>query len=338
MNKLNYNYIILGSGLGEYYNYAYRQVNELEGNLFEGSFPWSRFIELANRVHFSNRLNRYINLPLKRVWVYAYLKYIQKKVKPLAKQESKICFVFFRTWFIKGLLEYNFATLLRKRYPNCKIVFYIQDQVSVSGIPIELLKKNADLMIYYDQKDALNFDGIYHDVPYSTIDEFKVSSDKICSDVYFVGYAKNRYEDIIKVFEKLTSKGLKCDFNIMGVPKEKRIYEEQINYDRVLKYKENLEKVGRTRCILEIIQRGSEGNTLRTYEAIMLDKLLLSNNMALKKNDLYEKEYMQIYTDVQDIDIDMIKNQQDVYYRNKERLYPENFIYFIERNLTEDIF
>ena len=63
--KLGYKYIILSGGLGDYYNYAYRQINELEGCLFVGRFPWNKFIELVNRVHFSNKLNRCMMLEYK---------------------------------------------------------------------------------------------------------------------------------------------------------------------------------------------------------------------------------------------------------------------------------
>ena len=273
---------------------------------------------------------------MKKNWVYAYLKYIEKKVNTLAEKEDKVCFVFFRTWFLAGLLKYGFATLLKHQYPNCKIVFYIQDQVSVSGIPIELLKDNSDLVIYYDKKDALKYDGLYYNVPYSAIDEFKVPSNKISSDVYFVGYAKDRYWDIIEAYEKLSSEGLICDFNIMGVPKENRLYEDDINYENVLSYEENLKKAGKARCILEIIQKGSQGNTLRTYEAIMLDKILLSNNQDLKESDLYDARYMQIYTDIREVDIDKIQMQKNVQYRDKDRLYPEKFLDFIEQILKRE--
>ena len=333
MNKFEFRYIVLGGGLGEYYDYAYRQVNELEGNLYDGKFPWNRLVQLLNRIHFSNKINSCVKLPFKKIWVYAFLKYIEKKVNLVGEKQDKICFVFFRNWFFAGLLEHNLVMLLRKKYPNCKIVFYIQDQVGVSGIPLELLKNNSDLIIYYDKEDAKKQGGQHYDVPYSSIEEFEVAPKEISSDVFFVGYAKNRYDDIISVYEVLKEKGLVCDFNIIGVQKEKRLYENEINYEKVLSYKENLEKVGRTRCVLEVIQKESVGNTLRVYEAIMLDKLLLSNNQALKENSLFDERYMYIYDNIQNISTDFIRNSERVCYTNKACLYPENLLYFIEERL-----
>lgn len=243
---------------------------------------------------------------------------------------------FFRTWFFAGLFQHDLETLLRKKYQNCKIVFYIQDQVRVSGIPLEILKDHADLMIYYDKVDAEKWGGLQYDVPYSEIMEFSATSEEVCSDVYFAGYAKDRYEDILRVYEALTTKGIVCDFNIIGVPKEKRMYEDHINYDRILTYKENLIKAGKSRCILEIIQKESVGNTLRVYEAIMLNKLLLSNNESLKKSSIYSEKYMQVYENPESIDIEFIRNMQDVVYINKSILYPVNFLNFVDRYLSED--
>lgn len=331
MCERNYKYIILGSGLGHYYDYAYRQVNDIEGCLYDGAFPWNTMIQKINRVHYSNKLNKYIKLPFKKIWIFAYLRYIDRKVKSVAGRNEKICFIFFRTWFLVGLLDNGFAEILKKAYPNCKIVFFLQDQVRVSGISIDLLKESADLMIYYDKCDAAKWGGRQHDVPYSRIDDFKVSEDEIESDVYFCGYAKDRYDQIIKFYEVLTSRGLLCDFHIIGVAKEKRLYEDKINFEKVLTYEENLNKVARTRCVLEIIQRESEGNTLRVYEAIMLDKLLLSNNEALVKSTLYNEKFMSVCIKPEYVNSEWIKNSKDVHYEGKEALYPDKLLDFIEK-------
>jgi hypothetical protein len=78
--------------------------------------------------------------------------------------------------------------------------------------------------------------------------------------------------------------GLICDFTIIGVPREKRLKESQINYDQYLPYETVIQKIKKTNCILNISQEGANGLTLRDLEAIGNKKFLMTNDQSIRQS------------------------------------------------------
>jgi len=118
------------------------------------------------------------------------------------------------------------------------------------------------------------------------------------SDVYFVGSAKDRLELIFDVFHQLKQEGITCDFYLSGVPSSKKIKDAGIHYIHKMSYIENLKHVVRTKCILEIVQGNAKSSTLRTWEAIMYDKKLLTNNLTIANDYYYDENYISLLTGI----------------------------------------
>ena len=134
----------------------------------------------------------------------------------------------------------------------------------------------------YNKTDAEKYGLLYHPTQYSSIEIPK--NDFIpYSDVYFLGAAKNRFESIIKAFEYFKANGLKCDFYVTDVPRKERKYTNEIKYIKHMSYIENLQHIDKTKAILELMQEKSTGFTLRMWEAITYEKLLITNNKAVEK-------------------------------------------------------
>ena len=91
---------------------------------------------------------------------------------------------------------------------------------------------------------------------------------------------------------------MKCDFNIMGLPKgEKRI--SGINYPDILfSYTENIQHILKTKCILEIMQDNADGFTPRLWESIIYDRHLLSNNKNIASSIFYNAEGCHIINEI----------------------------------------
>lgn len=97
----------------------------------------------------------------------------------------------------------------------------------------------------------------------------------ITYDFYFVGYAKDREEEILTLKNQLSLFNFIAEFKIV-----KTIYDE-------IPYLNIIESILRTKCIIDINQKGQTGLTLRPLEAMFFNKKLLTNNRNIMNFDFY---------------------------------------------------
>lgn len=110
-------------------------------------------------------------------------------------------------------------------------------------------------------------------------------------DIYFVGQDKNRARIILPLSKLLKSQGISYKFQIQPDKHTKKIplefsesfIKENIPYSDVLK---NIESC---RCLLEILQEGQSGISMRTLEALFFRKKIITNNKAIIEMPFYNK-------------------------------------------------
>lgn len=105
----------------------------------------------------------------------------------------------------------------------------------------------------------------------------------ITKDVFFIGTEKGRKNSIRKAEKELKSLGLKTDIRIAD--NTKALYNR--NYSKYLQYNENCKEVASSMMLLEIVQEGQTGLTLRTMESLFFQKKLITNNKYIKRSALY---------------------------------------------------
>ena len=133
-------------------------------------------------------------------------------------------------------------------------------------------------------------------------------------DLCFVGQAKNRYHEAIAIYDRLSEHGLKCRFYILGVDEKEQKKREGIIYgNKLISEEAYFEYVASSKCLLEIMLEGTAALTARVREAVMYDKKILSNNSSLKQYKYYRPDMMQIYSSVDDIDVEFIKAEKHSY-------------------------
>ena len=280
-------------------------------------------MKLLHRIHFSGKIRSLIQLPFKNIWNPFYFNNTFIDDKP-------ICFIFSGATAIyakSGVTNY-----LKSKYTGSKFVCFYQDIISsYKYLTIDQAKHYFDLLISYDKADAEKYRLLYHPTQYSKIDIPKNSSLPE-SDIYFVGSAKNRLWKIIETYEYLKAKGLKCDFNITEVAPKDQKYKNEINYIKRMSYLENLQRIDKTKGIIEIMQEGANGFTLRTWEAITYNKFLISDNKAIEAlQDNYN-----CFIKLNDITNDWKKllSRRVIYDISlKEHMSVSGFIKFVENNL-----
>ena len=321
---MKYNYVILGSE-ADFYIASYADVF----NCSYAKYLWRRIdtdspiITSLYRVHMSPITNKFIELPMKSIWN----RWIFREK---FNNDNPICFIFFagrNKEINNGAIYY-----LRSKYKNCKMVLFYQDLVKKSALPqIEKIRNQFDLILSFDQLDVKKYNLLYYPLVYSKTDIKK--SDIPKSDIYFVGKAKDRLEDIREVYSRLKDSGLKCDFHITGVSPED-VREDGIVYNMPVSYEENLQRIKASKCMLEIMQKGGHGYTLRYCEAIMYDKKIITNNPEIKEAPFYSEQRIQVFENPQEItDKFVMEGEEKVDYGYKDKLSPKRLLDFLDNKL-----
>lgn len=249
--------------------------------------------------------------------------------------EDSIIFIV-RDHCFKKFIEYGIIDYLKKKYTRSKWVTVLSDmcdgeygRISTFGKDyIELLKNNFDLILTYHFRDSKKYDLVYYEQTYPS-QHREITMEY---DVLFLGKAKNRLNLLHSVYSKLIENNIKCRFIINDVNMVDQVY-EKIEYNRVMSYDSYLEEVQKCRCILEICQVGDE-TSYRFAEAVVNNKKLLVNDTSCQSRKYFDHRYMRCFTNVDDIDIDWIKDDQVVDYKYKGEFEPDRFLSYITDSLN----
>ncbi len=227
--------------------------------------------------------------------------------------EEESVFVYYNPWG-EFLAQSGSLKLLREKYRKSLHIVSLFDVIVAKGTNIELLKNHYDRVYIYDRKEAEVLGVSYFPPVYSK--NFPVPSEQEeVYDVSFVGHAKDRMSELIRVYEKLTAAGLKCKFYIVGANPNVQKYREGIVYGKRYLTEEEYfrEYIAPSKCLLEISNEGTNALTARVREAVMYDKKILSNNESLKEYKYYRKDMMQVYKGIDDIEFDFFKKKKASY-------------------------
>ena len=275
---MTYNYVFYIQD-EDYYHIAFNDLLALDCASLRFNFlpdGVSSSAKLIHKIHLSKRIEKYIRIPLRSLWFKRYDNFCFKTEKP-------ICFVF-DARFLQEIHTHEYIKYLKRKYPSSKIVVFYLDGVDTYKHGHKALPENtrsfSNLLISFDKGDSVIYDMYYHPSLYSkilipensSIEEF---------DVYFVGKAKNRLSTIYNIYDKLTEKGLSCSFFLTEVPEQDRRYSKGLYYIKRMSYLENLQRLIKSKAILEIMREGAVGYTLRLWESITYNKYIITDNPVI---------------------------------------------------------
>lgn len=305
-----YKFVVVQPSYGNVYDYCYNDIKDFDNiDLLRNYIEFnSNILKKIYWKHFSNKHW----IPFRKIWNKKYYKNKFNK-------NDKVIFIIPPTARIAKL---GALKNLRKRYPKSYIIYHMTDIVKKDEYLINNLDilNEIDLLFSFDFNDCKEYNAEYFPLIYSAPKVLDSLEEDI--DVYFCGKAKNRFDTIMKVFYMLKEKGVKCLFFINGVELDKRVEEEGLIYlDKFMSYEQNLEYVKKAKCLLEIMQEGGNGYTLRTCEAIAYNKKIISNNRALINADFFNDNMILVFNNIEDIDIEFLKKEK-VYYENRNIFSP----------------
>ena len=132
-------------------------------------------------------------------------------------------------------------------------------------------------------------------------------------DILFVGQDKGRMDYIERLYNQLTKLGLRCVFYVVNPLRECQT--QGIHCSDWISYQCLIEKTENAKCIVNILQPGAEGVTLRDVEAYNYGSFMLTNN--------HSPELLDIYNEGQLIDINSINESTVSIIRQRTSAFPK---------------
>lgn len=174
-------------------------------------------------------------------------------------------------------LQKDIPGYIHKRKPNMRVICWYWNKVNSKTRPDKIKDKNVEYWTF-NKADVEKYKMKQNIQYYIAPQKENVEEMNISSDIFFVGHSHGRRNKIEEFCEKAQALGCKCDVNIIeNAHKNSFTYEEVQN------------KVRHTRAILEIVQAGQNGYTLRTMESLFFSKKLITDNIAIQEAPFYNK-------------------------------------------------
>lgn len=267
------------------------------------------------RHHHLRRFRR--KLPFKSIWSYS--------LKTIDWDKDTDYFVIFTSASLYPI-KAEYLLWLQKNY-HVKYVLHMGDHWSspFSAIAREYSKKvYFDYVFSVDDSDVQRYGFIKSNAHYSLlVDRIPVD---INYDLYFVGQDKGRLKTLHQIYDKTVRReGATALYRIQGIKARDQTY-DGIIYNQRISYRDSLEEMKHSNCILEVLIEGMTGATLRYNEAVCYNKKLLTNNKNIVNLPFYDPRYMRVFDSPDDIDVEWVRERVPINYHYDGRFSPTHII------------
>lgn len=191
----------------------------------------------------------------------------------------------YHTIIIFATTDYSFIKYIKNRFPNIRLIFWYWNPAFRMGLPKKELFSLAEIWSF-DLKDCEKYNLKFNTTFYFKDIELKSNNDQNKIDILFLGINKGR-RDYLESLEETIKNNTKLNTYFYIVPDKKEVVHESI---KPIPYKDYLELVCQTKCILDIMPIGQSGLTLRPMESIFFKKKLITNDLNILNEDFYHKD------------------------------------------------
>lgn len=140
----------------------------------------------------------------------------------------------------------------------------------------------------FDPSDAAEYGLQLTDQVYRNVDKYIDRETKPDIDLFFVGVDKGRAGKLTELKNAADEAGMTSYFHILpdksSAPGGELLRSEKMSYDRTISY------INRSRCLVEMLQSGQNGMSVRALEALFFGKKLITDNAAMAKADFYHPD------------------------------------------------
>ena len=307
------------AALEDYYRVGYGDIIGKPGVHYQPDFLSSptKIKRILHTLHNFRGIARVVNLPFKSLW---YRHYFSQEYR----EDDQYMFIFFSRWH--RICECGFISYLRRNYPGCKCVLFLQDINNAKKLDIQRMKDLFDHVMLFERNYARECDVEYYPLVYCEgLKEVPAGPRDI--DLLFVGKAKGRYDLLKKIYDRLSSNGIYCEFYLSQIDQKVDPADTGIHIVDKVPYEDNIRLLKRSKCVLDIIPPGTDCNTLRMSEAMYYNNRVITNNLNIVKEEYYSPELISLYTDPEEMDLEFLKKDyENVVYPLKDRISPDAFL------------
>ncbi len=336
-SPLTYNHIIFFPG--DYYHHVFGDAAS-SGCAAYLEMPKVTFpVRVVNKIQHSGKIPSGFRPYLFRLMYRRMIRRARRAANNMADPGKPVCFIMDRRYII--LLAHGMYEGLKMEFPGAKIILLLTDLIRYDRYHDKMIRQRrekqfADLICTYDPMDAKEYGIAFHNLPCTDFSG-RFAGVREETDIFFIGRAKERYAEFMRIWKCLAGRGFSFSAQLFEVPEE---HLDEVPEGMLLPgwitYDEYLERAAKSRILLELVQEGSGGNTLRVNEAVMLGKKLISNNQALKNNPIYDPENMFVFADPGEIPEDFLRGNAVYRPEQKQQLSLQVLLFDLERMLTED--
>lgn len=205
-------------------------------------------------------------LPLESLWYGKWKKNLS----------SYDCIIVFDSLHSARLLKY-----IRKNYNN-RLIFWHWNPVK-NDKDITIWKESREICEHwtFNPSDAKKFGMRLNNQFFFFQDQQDMTKDE---SAFFVGTDKGRYEKLLMISNNLKDIGIATDFHIIGTKcNDNREYVEKT----YMEYSKVISHIRKSKVVVEIVQDGQNGLTVRALEAMFFRTKLITNNSEIRKFDFY---------------------------------------------------
>ena len=222
--------------------------------------------------------------------------------------------------FNSALLHYYSAAYfkrLRRKHPGIRYILYIIDPMPDGLWPeIQEVTDVFDEIMTIHPYNCRKYGFRYLPYAYAKPEGAGQTADFSDTELFYCGVLDDyRMELIDKIVKQCEEHHVDFDFWLKPY-EDNSIHNSHVHY-AVMPYEENVQRLQRAGCILEVMHKGYVGITQRYLEAVFYNKRLLTNNQEIKELPYYDPRYMQYFEKVEDIDWEWLHSEDkaDYHYR-----------------------
>lgn len=218
----------------------------------------------------------------------------------------------YRSALLVGIEDLENVSFFMKKYPNIdNITIWQWNPISTNyfkkidfRVRSFLLRLVRIKIITFDANDAKKYNLSYHAQIYSMhlsnfiLDKYKYAT--VSNSAFYIGKDKGRMEKVLFVDKCLKLCDIPTYFRVVTNSLERK---EHLAFDKTdicitnsqMNYDEYLDNMLKSNIIVEIMQDGQSGITIRALEALFFNKKLITDNIDIINYDFYNKNNIFIF-------------------------------------------
>lgn len=193
---------------------------------------------------------------------------------------------------------------LRERNRTCKLFYWLRNTLFIekygTGITPgnfkDFLNAQKELnfrILSFDKDDCAKYGLQYavECVPGTNWDDIDLSDSAYEWDISWIGKDKGRLDTLLQIKRQCENMNLKTNFQIL--PIKRKTYAPEVTpmlLRESVPYADTLKTDIKSRAILDVVQEGQGGLTIRAVEAMNLHRKLITTFKDIRNYDFYQKE------------------------------------------------